>query len=243
MVVYQIPPGMHPTQSAPFFIKTPQGGKVWVDNQVSALLEFAPGKTFQEILRTFPRRDRSKKEIGVALICLAEAGFLLREEGQKAAEPEKVTGPKVSVILVGFNSRKWLEECLPSLLAQNYSPLEIILVDNGSRDGTGPWLRDHFPFLFKLFRFPAKPVPGQSHQPGNFLGGRRIFPLLNPDVRLEKDAVIRWAAVTAQREYTAAAAGQTQIWWAPAFLNGWKLCGGLFLGNLLGTRPPGPGRF
>jgi GT2 family glycosyltransferase len=46
----------------------------------------------------------------------------------------------VSVTIVTYNSRKYLEACLQSVFEQNYSPIEIIVVDNGSMDGTRGFL-------------------------------------------------------------------------------------------------------
>lgn len=40
----------------------------------------------------------------------------------------------ISVIVPVYNSEKYLEECINSLIAQTYSPIEIILVDNKSTD-------------------------------------------------------------------------------------------------------------
>jgi GT2 family glycosyltransferase len=46
----------------------------------------------------------------------------------------------VSVTIVSYNSRQYLEACLQSIFEQNYRPLEIIVVDNGSMDGTRGFL-------------------------------------------------------------------------------------------------------
>ena len=43
---------------------------------------------------------------------------------------------RVSVSLVTFNAVHWLDACLASLHAQTHSPIEIIVIDNGSADGT-----------------------------------------------------------------------------------------------------------
>lgn len=44
---------------------------------------------------------------------------------------------KISVIVPAHNVEKYLETCLDSILAQEYKNLEIILVDNASKDRTG----------------------------------------------------------------------------------------------------------
>jgi len=46
----------------------------------------------------------------------------------------------VSVTVVTYNSRPYLEACLRSIFAQKYRPLEIVVVDNGSLDGTRGFL-------------------------------------------------------------------------------------------------------
>ena len=42
--------------------------------------------------------------------------------------------PKVSVIIPVYKTEKYIDECVASVLAQDYKNLEIILVDDGSPD-------------------------------------------------------------------------------------------------------------
>lgn len=45
--------------------------------------------------------------------------------------------PLISIIVPVFNVQKSLNRCIESLIAQTYTMLEIILVDDGSTDGSG----------------------------------------------------------------------------------------------------------
>lgn len=51
--------------------------------------------------------------------------------------------PLVSCIVPTFNSRRFVGEALASILAQTYRPLEIIVADDGSTDGTIELVRAH----------------------------------------------------------------------------------------------------
>ena len=44
--------------------------------------------------------------------------------------------PKISVVIPSYNTEKYIGECLDSLIAQTYSNLEIIVVDDGSKDNS-----------------------------------------------------------------------------------------------------------
>ena len=43
---------------------------------------------------------------------------------------------RISVIVPAYNLAQWLPRCLESILGQTHSDLEVIVVDDGSRDET-----------------------------------------------------------------------------------------------------------
>ncbi|BAQ61472.1 glycosyltransferase [Geminocystis sp. NIES-3708] len=47
-----------------------------------------------------------------------------------------IQNPFISVIIPAFNAEKYLKDAIESVIKQNYQPLEIILIDDGSTDNT-----------------------------------------------------------------------------------------------------------
>lgn len=89
-----------------------------------------------------------------------------------------------SIIIVNWNGRQHLAECLDSLAAQSYRDFEVVLVDNGSSDGSDTFVREQYPWV--------KLVPldyNSGFATGNNIGlahaaGRYII-ALNNDTRTE----------------------------------------------------------
>ena len=53
--------------------------------------------------------------------------------------------PEISVVIVSWNGRQYLDACLRAVEAQRDVRAEVVLVDNGSTDGTGDFVRATFP--------------------------------------------------------------------------------------------------
>ena len=51
----------------------------------------------------------------------------------------------VNVIIVNWNGKKFLSECLESLRDQVYQSLAVTLVDNGSNDGSDDFVVQNYP--------------------------------------------------------------------------------------------------
>ncbi len=55
--------------------------------------------------------------------------------------------PIVSVIILTWNGKQFLTDCLDSLAGQTFREFEVILVDNGSIDGSATYVREQFPWV------------------------------------------------------------------------------------------------
>jgi GT2 family glycosyltransferase len=56
---------------------------------------------------------------------------------------------KVTIIIPNYNGLKFMEPCFKALRAQSDQNFELLVVDNGSTDGSVEWLKDHqIPSIF-----------------------------------------------------------------------------------------------
>ncbi|GAM11019.1 N-acetylglucosaminyl-diphospho-decaprenol L-rhamnosyltransferase [Geobacter sp. OR-1] len=55
--------------------------------------------------------------------------------------------PRVSIIIVNWNGRHHLAECLDSISVQTFRGVEVVLVDNGSTDGSVSFVRERYPWV------------------------------------------------------------------------------------------------
>ncbi len=60
----------------------------------------------------------------------------------------------ITVIIPTYNRLAFLKEALHSVLQQTHPPLEIIIIDDASTDGTADWLKAHPSKLIRYFRIP-----------------------------------------------------------------------------------------
>ena len=77
-------------------------------------------------------------------------------------------GPLVSVVVVNWNGRPYVADCLASLARQTYPHVEIVVVDNGSTDGSLELLRGDWGARIHLV---AEPV-NRGFAGGNNVGMR-----------------------------------------------------------------------
>ena len=45
-----------------------------------------------------------------------------------------MNNPTISIIIPVYNAELYLRECIDSILSQNFSDFELLLIDDGSKD-------------------------------------------------------------------------------------------------------------
>lgn len=88
--------------------------------------------------------------------------------------------PDISIVIVTWNGRRFLDACLNGVAALEGVSTETILVDNASADGTAEYVRERFPWV-RLVVLPEN----RGFAGGNNAGAReargRLIALLNND--------------------------------------------------------------
>lgn len=76
------------------------------------------------------------------------------ESRQRTSGAEDSQSPKVGVVLVNWNGAEFTIPCIESLLRSNYSNFQIIVVNNGSMDGSPERIAQEYPQV-ELLRQPS----------------------------------------------------------------------------------------
>lgn len=113
-------------------------------------------------------------------------------------ETEGQSDPVVSVVIATNNRKVWLTEALESVFAQTYKDYEVIVVDDGSEDGTSDYLKERYGNRIRLFRTEGTNGPtaknfGASYARGRYIGFLDDDDLWYPE-KLEKQVAYMEAA-------------------------------------------------
>ena len=147
---------------------------------------------------------------------LYEIGMVKIEKGELFTPPERRRRPGVTVVAPAFNMQPIIVECARSFLLSDYDPLEVVIVDDGSTDGTFEALEEWFDLVplpvGDRFAIETAPIVGISvsrRDPrlrvvrkenggrsdalnaGVDIAGQELLAMVDGDTLLDRDALKR----------------------------------------------------
>jgi len=100
--------------------------------------------------------------------------------------------PAVSVVIPAYNEERHIKKCIESLLTQNFNDIEIIVVDNGSRDHTAQLVEElakEHPGRVRLIRLDRNLGPGGGRNLGALHANGEILVFVDADMTFPQDYI------------------------------------------------------
>jgi GT2 family glycosyltransferase len=100
--------------------------------------------------------------------------------------------PQLSIIIVSYNTRQLLDECLCSLYQAKVPAggMEIIVVDNASEDGSAQWVAERYPQV-KLIANESNQGFAMANNQGVAVARGHTLLFLNSDTRVSREALVQ----------------------------------------------------
>jgi GT2 family glycosyltransferase len=123
------------------------------------------------------------------VLFLADLAVALTPRGKLRRETRPDT-TKVSIVIPNWNGRDLLAKYLPSVVASiaNHPDSEVIVVDNGSDDGSAAFIEQAFPEV-RVLALKENLGFGGGSNAGFRAAGNDVVVLLNSDMRVEADFI------------------------------------------------------
>jgi len=108
---------------------------------------------------------------------------------------------KLSLVILTYNSSGFIKHCLDSVFAQNYQHFEIIIVDNGSKDGTVSFIKENCPQVILIENEKNLGACKARNQGIEVAQGKWVL-TLDCDIILEKDFLNKIISFIKEKEET-----------------------------------------
>ena len=118
---------------------------------------------------------------------------------------------KLAVNLVTYNGERYLPECLQSLNNQTFQDFSLLIIDNGSSDGTLAFLKEYFPQI-KVISYKENIGFARAHNQAIAWTNSDYLCLLNQDIILEPDYFEQAINYLDQQNDAAALSGKLLYW-------------------------------
>lgn len=119
--------------------------------------------------------------------------------------------PLVSIVLLNWNGEQHVHRCLEHVMAQDYRPMEIIVVDNNSGDGSLKRIKAKYPDFVYIENSDNKGYAPGMNQGISAAHGDFVVPL-NQDVCLDRAFASRCVAKMQEDSSLGAIGGRVYSW-------------------------------
>jgi GT2 family glycosyltransferase len=94
--------------------------------------------------------------------------------------------PLVSIVVLNYNGKHHLKTCLDSLLRTKYLNFEIIVVDNGSTDGSVDFVRENYPDV-RIVKLDKNIYSVGGYMAGVLVAKGKYIAILNNDIEVDEN--------------------------------------------------------
>lgn len=96
----------------------------------------------------------------------------------------------ISLVIINYNNKSYLERCMVSIFNQTYKNLEIIFIDNESKDGSYDFMKEEYSNknILLIRNEVNNGYAGAANQGIKLSKGKYVM-ILNPDIIMEEDFI------------------------------------------------------
>lgn len=96
----------------------------------------------------------------------------------------------ISLVIINYNNKLYLERCIESILEQSYKKIEIIFIDNASKDGSYEYMKEKYEGdnILIIKNSLNNGYSGAANQGIRKANGKYVM-ILNPDIIMENDFI------------------------------------------------------
>lgn len=96
----------------------------------------------------------------------------------------------ISLVIINYNNKSYLKRCLTSIYNQTYKNLEIIFIDNESKDGSFEFMKEEYSNknILLIRNENNNGYAGAANQGIKLSNGKYVM-ILNPDIIMEYDFI------------------------------------------------------
>lgn len=180
----------------------PRSGVSWVNQHLESglIIEKENATAIANAINLLSKDEALYKQLSVKAKQRYQLYFKPEQMIQKVSDlyhhilPQQVkttfTHPKVSIITVLLDNKKYIQDAIESVLSQTYSNIEYIIIDGGSKDGSLEIIEQ---YKHRLAHFISEPDNGvyDALNKGISLASGDIIGLLHSDDFFEDEQVIQ----------------------------------------------------